>query len=109
MEDIRHETTFFKPPVTVVDNPDIPTLQYVFKVAQHFQRELNLPAEIIADQFQNYSLRPSLEKYCPDVDQIRQALAICGDKYLMADCGTDADSIYNCLEKHIWSFHQWIR
>jgi hypothetical protein len=108
MDEIRHETTFFKPPVTVVDNPNIPTLQYVFKVAPHFQRELNLPAEIIADQVQDYSLRPSLEKYCPNVDQIRQVLATIGYKDLMADCGTDADSIYDCLEKHIWYCHQWM-
>jgi hypothetical protein len=104
MEEIRYERTFynFKPPVTVIDNPEIDTLQYVFKVAPYFQRKLNLPAEIIADQVQDYSLRPSLEKYCPDLDQIKQVLATDGYKDLMADCGTDADSIYNCLEKQIW-------
>ena len=106
MEEIRYETTFQKRPVTVVDS-STDTLQYVFKIAPHLQRELNLPTEIIADQLQDYSLRPSLEKYCTDVDKIKQVLTTFGDKYLMANCGTTADDIYDCLEKHVWYFHQW--
>lgn len=94
----RHSNTAT---ITESDTDDT-TLQYKVQIAPQIQEKFHLPAEMITNQLQDYSLVSILKAHCPNEQETKNLL-----KEFTSCKFNDEDDVYTNLEKIIRDYDFW--